>query len=320
MNKLIMMFITLFIHFSTMSTTKDTPPAPIKIILNNWSSQLVLSHIVGKIFQTQGYTVEYTKLPIEGQWFMLKAKKAHVQVEVWQGTMSEKYQQLKSRGWLVDAGTYDIQTREEWWYPDYVEPLCPGLPDWRALKNCYQLFTEQGSKSKGIYYGGPWEKPDKARVRALGLPFIIITVDSADELWSLLEKAYQQQKPIILFNWTPNWVGSVYRGNFVDFPEFHIDCELIPEWGINKNFLYDCGNPKSGWLKKVVAANFPETWPCPNAILNKMNFTNIELEKIAALVDQQKMTITGAAEHWLENNPDIWHSWLVKPCKGDAGI
>lgn len=32
---------------------------PIKIITNNWTSQLVLANVVGQILQSQGYNIEY---------------------------------------------------------------------------------------------------------------------------------------------------------------------------------------------------------------------------------------------------------------------
>jgi glycine betaine/proline transport system substrate-binding protein len=49
---------------------------------------------------------------------MLKHNGVHDKVEVWQGTMAEKYNQMIEGKWLVDAGTYHIETREEWWYPE----------------------------------------------------------------------------------------------------------------------------------------------------------------------------------------------------------
>ena len=136
--------------------------------------------------------------------------------------------------------------------------FCPGLPNWQALNNCSSLFSQKDNLSKGIYYGGPWEKPDKARVRALAMNYIVVNTNTADQLQQKLADAHKKQQPIVLFNWTPNWIGAVYKGKFVEFPEHHLDCETEPSWGINPNFLFDCGNPKSGWLKKVVSTDVPK--------------------------------------------------------------
>lgn len=289
--------------------------APIKIILNNWSSQIVVSYILGEIYQRKGLEVDYVTYPTDGQWYILKHNIAHIQVEVWQGTMAEKYTQLTEQNKLVDAGTYDVITREEWWYPDYVEELCPGLPDWQALNKCSEIFSQKDSINKGIYYGGPWEKPDKARVRALSLNFKVINANTAEQLWEKLEVAYRNKQPIVLFNWTPNWVGAIYKGKFVEFPEHQIACETIPSWGVNPDYLFDCGNPKAGWLKKVSSTEFPKEFPCAFEILKKMNFNNYQLEQIAALVDIKKMEYHSAAKLWLSENTSKWRLWLPDNCQ-----
>jgi len=314
MKKTIIFIVSLF--FSVIAIAQHPPRTtePIKIIINNWSSQLIVARIVGSIFQRQGFSVEYIQLPTDGQWYMLKHNKVHVQVEVWQGTMAEKYNQMLEGKWLVDAGTYDAVTREEWWYPEYVEEYCPGLPDWKALTDCFSVFSKPGSQGYGIYIGGPWEKPDKARVRALGLKFKIINTNTADELWIELARAMKDKIPIVLFNWTPNWVGSIYKGKFIEFPEHSIECETIPEWGINTSFLYDCGNPKGGWLKKVTSTEFPEKWPCPFDILKNINFTNSELEYISTLVDVKSMSHQHAANYWLKDNKATWQAWISDTC------
>jgi glycine betaine/proline transport system substrate-binding protein len=46
-----------------------------------------------------------------------------------------------------------------------VEDVCPGLPDWHALKtvlarikNCAAIFQRPDLKGNGVYFAGPWEK------------------------------------------------------------------------------------------------------------------------------------------------------------------
>ena len=79
-------------------------------------------------------------------------------------------------------------TREEWWYPTYVEEHCPGLPDWEALAACSEMFARADSGGKGVYVDGPVEwLHDPARIDALGMNFIQINVGSAAALWAELE-------------------------------------------------------------------------------------------------------------------------------------
>ena len=285
------------------------------LLLNDWSSQIVLTHITSEVLQHMGYQTKFEMRTTDLQWGILGRGMAHIQMEVWQGTMEEPFTRLVNNKAILDAGQHDAFTREEWWYPIYMEKLCPGLPNWRALKKCAHLFSNAKSNGKGVYLGGPWEKPDAARIRALAMPFIVQKVDHADELWPRLNYAYNKEHPIILFNWTPNWIEAQYMGKFVEFPEYHPDCEKLPEWGENKDFLHDCGNPKNGWLKKAIWAQLPEKWPCAYEIVQNINFNNQMLSQLAFAVDYKKMSYQKVANEWLTSNKKLWQSWLPKNCQ-----
>tara|TARA_Y100001956_G_scaffold75353_1_gene83235 strand:+ start:193 stop:1152 length:960 start_codon:yes stop_codon:yes gene_type:complete len=309
--------LALFVYsLSAQSSTSPTKKEhqPIRIITNNWASQKVISHIVGNIYQQLGFNVSYVELPTEGQWYALKYNKADIQVEVWEGSMADKYYQLKKENSIIDAGRYNATTREEWWFPSYVKEQCPNLPNWTALNECAALFSDENS-NRGIYYAGPWEKPDRARIRALKLNFKLISLNSADELWDKLTEAYALKKPILLFNWTPNWVNTKYQGEFIEFPDYDAECETVPEWGINKTFLYDCGNPKSAWLKKVTSRSLAARNPCALNILKNVNLNNSQFEEIAALAMIKGLTIENAAKRWLSENQSLWSNWISKECR-----
>lgn len=296
------------------ATSTENKTKPIQIITNNWTSQIVLSHVTGRIFQEMGYQVEYAPLSITDQWGALAHGLAHVQVEVWEGTMSEIFNRMVEEGHIVNVGSHDAKTREEWWYPKYVEEVCPGLPDWKALVNCAKIFETPFSSPSGTYFAGPWEKPDSARIRALGLDFKVKLLSKGDDLWHELEKAEKVKRPIVLFNWTPNWVESIYKGAFVEFPDYDRDCEADPAWGVNPNFIHDCGNPKDGWLKKAAWLDMEETWPCAFQTLKNINFTNLQIATASSLVDVEKQTTEEAAQNWLNDNEKVWRQWIPSTC------
>ena len=290
---------------------------PIKIILNDWSSQLVLAHITGNIFQEVGYNVLYRHSTTADQWGLLRYGFADVQVEIWEGTMANMYKRFieHERDSIVDAGTHSATTREEWWYPSFVEDLCPQLPDWKALQKCSEIFATQETTPRGRYLAGPWEKPDLARIRALKLNFNKVQVGSVNELWAALNYAVKHKEPIVLFNWTPNWVEAKFDGKFVEFPSWEEECESVPEWGINTVFLHDCGNPTNGWLKKVGSPKMETTWPCAFETLKNIDFNNAMLSELAAMVDVDGKTPKRAADSWLNHNLSLWNSWIPKNCR-----
>lgn len=286
---------------------------PIRIVTNDWTSQIVLAHIVGGVFEQLDYQVEYSSSTVAEQWGAMALGLDHVQVEVWEGTMSYMFTRMVNAGRLVDVGSHAAITREEWWYPDYVEELCPGLPDWKALQACSALFSEDGSET-GRYFAGPWEKPEAARVRALNMNFKVEPVDEADDLWRALEAASTQRRAIVLFNWTPNWVEARYKGKFVEFPVHAPECETDPAWGINPDFHYDCGNPAQGWLKKAAWSGMAQRWPCAYKTLERISFDNLTIAQLAARVDVDGLAHREAAQEWLDNHKALWSTWMDLSC------
>jgi len=284
----------------------------IKIPTHNWSSQIVGAHIVGKLLEKAGATVEYVST--DSQVVYTAACEGDISLvhEVWEGAFGVAFQKVVGEGCVIDAATHDAKTREEWWYPSYVEEICPGLPAWEALNACADKFATAETKPKGRFLGGPvdWLKHDVERAEALAMNFDVVNAGSAAALWAELESASKRKEPIVLFNWTPNFIEALYEGKFVEFPAFDAKCKDDPSWGSNKDMTYDCGNPKDGYLKIAAWKEFPNKWPAAYAVLQKINFTNIDVAVQAKLADIDNMEPAQAADKWLADNESRWKVWL----------
>ncbi|WDP88443.1 MAG: ABC transporter substrate-binding protein [Desulfobacter sp.] len=303
----------LFFHLSLLHAEEVKTSNPIKIIVNDWTSQIVLSKILGSIYESIGYKVEYPFYTVDKQFGAMNFGWAHIQVEIWEGTMLDAFENVKKKN-VVEVGLHPAKTREEWWYPSYVKKRCPGLPDYRALNRCSKLFASPTSSGKGVYLGGPWEKPDAKRIKALGLNFIIKIAKDSDELTAIMQEAVKNQRPIVMFNWTPNWTDFAYDGEFVEFPVYEKACETNPKWGINPLFTHDCGNPKGGRLFKGAWKGVEKQWPCAHKILENMKMTNRMIAEAAYLVDIEKKTYDQAAEIWIKRHQDAVNSWFPSTC------
>ena len=286
---------------------------PIRIPLHNWSSQLVGAEVVGGILEEAGFSVEY--VPSDSQVVYQSMCDGDIELvhEVWEGAFGVAFQEQVDKGCVLDWATHNAVTREEWWYPIYVEEQCPGLPDWQALNDCAHLFATAETGDKGRFLGGPvdWLKGDEERVEGLGMNFEVVNAGSAATLWAELDAASVDNTPIVLFNWTPNFVEAVYEGRFIEFPTFEDACRTDPEWGINSELTHDCGNPADGYLKTGVGEHFPEKWPTAAAIVQRMDFTNPMLAAMAAAVDVDGKEPSEAAQEWLAANEDLWQGWLA---------
>ncbi len=285
---------------------------PILIVQNNWTSQLVLSNVVGKVLEDMGYNVEYVPSDSQLQFSAIANGDMHFQVEAWEGSMKDAFEKAVAEEGMVDAGTHDALTREEWWVPAYVLEVCPDLPDWKALDACADKFATAETSPKGRFVGPPadWGKNYSARIEALQMNFQAINVGQAATLWAELDAAFDRQEPIVLFNWTPNYIESKYPGGaFIDFPEPEPACFEDASWGPNPDATGDCGATHGGWLKKAawsgLADEYPEAWK----FMQNLNFNNAQIAAAALLVDVDGLTPEAAADAWIAENAAIIEKW-----------
>ena len=292
--------------FSAAALAKDSEK-PIIIPTHNWSSQIVMSHVVGNLFQKIGNNVEYKPADSQAVYEAIRRGDVTISLEVWESTFGKPFNAALDKGGIIDAGTHTAKTREEWWYPAYVADLCPGLPKWEALNACAEKFATPDTAPKGRYLDGPadWHGQEtKDRIKALGMDFKAVFAGSAAALWAELESAKKQNRPIVLFNWSPNFTDALYGGDFVVFPEYTDGCK-ISQGGDGK-----CGSPPAGWLKKAAYYQMPKRWPHAYKMLTKISFDKVQIATMAKLVDIDGLTHDKAAKKWLADNEAVWTPWL----------
>ena len=284
----------------------------IKLPIHNWSSQIAGVYAIGAILEATGNSVEYISADSTLVYTSMCEGDMDLVHEVWEGAFGVAFMEQVDAGCVIDAATHDAKTREDWWYPSYVEDVCPGLPDWEALNDCASLFATPDSGGKGRFLGGPvdWLKGDQERVEGLEMDFIVENAGTAGALWAALDAARANQEPVVIFNWTPNFVEAMYEGSFIEFPEFADECRTDASWGLNPETTHDCGNPKNGYLKLGVWSGFPDKWPNAYKVVQKMNLTNLDVAQLAMYVDIDGMEPEDAAALWLADNADRVNAWV----------
>ena len=292
---------------------------PIQVVENNWASQKVLARVAKTMLEKIGYTAELVTLDTQSQFAAMGTGDAHIQMEVWEGSMNASFMKEVEAGRMVDGGSHEATTREEWWYPNYVEEICPGLPDYKAINDCAEKLSTPETFPNARYLAGPaeWHPEDAGRVEALGLNVTIVNAGSADALVGELKSAAKRKEPIILFNYAPNWVGFAYPGKFIEFPLRDKDglCETDASWGVNPDMINDCGAAVGGYLKKGLWAGFADKYTCANDLMTNINFTGPMIDAAAALVDVDGLEHDAAAAEWIKRNQSVADGW-VPSCAG----
>ena len=277
---------------------------PIVIPIHNWSSQVVMAYVIGGIFESMGNNVEYVPADTQAVYESIRNGDVTISHEVWQSTFGKSFYNAMAKGGVIDAGTHTALTLEEVGVPQWVidKNLCPGLPDYKALLNCADVFSTPDSGGKGRILEGPqsWhgqEYPDRVEA-LLGDNWVVKFAGGADALWAELAAAKKEGRGTIIFNWTPNFTdadGFV----FIEWPPYYPGCRK-QDGGDSK-----CGSPK-GWLKKAAYYKFPKTHPAAYMAFSQMSFNAGQIGSMAALVDIDGMDHKDAAKKWLADNEDVW--------------
>ena len=281
---------------------------PIIIPIHNWSSQVVMAYVLGGMFETMGNNVEYVPADTQAVYESIRNGDVTISHEVWQSTFGKSFYNAMAKGGIIDAGTHEATTLEEMGVPNWVieEDLCPGLPNWEALKDCSENFTTADSEGKGRWLEGPqsWHgdlMPERLEALGLADSYTVKFAGGADALWTELESAKKEGRGTIVFNWTPNFTDA--EGfTFIEFPPYEEGCRK-EDGGDGK-----CGSPV-GWLKKAANYKFPRSHPAAYTAFSKLSFTTKQIGEMASLVDIDKMDHKDAAALWLKDNESTWMAW-----------
>jgi glycine betaine/proline transport system substrate-binding protein len=285
---------------------------PIKLTLHDWTGQLITTKIMGEVLKKLGYNVEYVQADYLAQFAGLETGDLTVAMEIWATTGQEASDKAIATGNVENLGNIGLKAKEEWWYPAYMKEKCPGLPDWKALKEpaCVEAFSIPETAPKGRYLGGPvtWGGFDEERVAALGLDFEVVHAGTDAALFAELDSAYQRKAPVMLWVYAPHWALAKYEGEWVEFPTYEPACYTDPAWGENKDATHDCGKP-FGDIWKVGWVGMKDKWPGAYKAVKGYAMENDEMNALIVNVDLDGKTVDDVVADWVAKNEDRWKKW-----------
>ena len=286
---------------------------PIKITLNDWTGQFITSHIMGEVLKKAGFNVDFVQADYLAQFAGLKTGDLTLAMEIWATTGQEALDEAVAGGKVENLGETGMLAKEEWWFPEYMKEKCPGLPDWKALKEpaCVEAFSVPETAPKGRYLGGPvtWGGFDEERVEALGLDFEVVHAGTDAAMFAELDSAYQRKAPVMLWIYSPHWAPAKYKGEWVEFPKYEPACYTDPAWGDNKDATHDCGKP-SGPIWKAGWSGIKDKWPGAYKAIKAFNLSSDEMNAMVAQVDLDGKKVDDVVADWMTKNEDRWKKWV----------
>ncbi len=286
---------------------------PIKLVMMGYSGDNIIMLIYGKLLVKLGYTVEWTPADYLGQFAGLETGDLHIGSPGWDTTAKAALKAAFDTGKVLNMGEMGIPVQEDWWYPLYVKDVCPGLPDWNALKNpdCVKALSIAETAPKARFLSGPieWGGHDKERIEALGLEFDVIHAGSDAALTADFTAAIKRKQPIVGWTWDPFWVPALYEGEFVKWPEYDDACYDDPKWGPNPDKAFDCGRP-TGKMWKTAWAGGESKWQKAYDVWREFKLDGKTMGQLVARSDVDGVPTEKVADDWIAQNESIWKPWV----------
>jgi len=280
---------------------------PIKLAINEWTSQHITTHIAGQMLQAAGYKIEYITAGYQNMWQAVADGQLDAALEIYESNVTEQYRQLQKSGKVEDLGELGFAAREGFVYPAHVEKLCPGLPDWQALKKCAGVFASAETLPYGrlLDYPGEWGTPGADRLKALGLPFKAVPAGSEGALVTEFRASSERKTPLLAVFWSPHWAIAAYDLKYVALPKGTPECYEDPAYGPNPNVTGDCDFLPT----RVFKAAWPGVktkWPAAYEIMKNFKLSIDQQQTLMGAVDVDGRSAEEVTLEWFNANKATW--------------
>jgi glycine betaine/proline transport system substrate-binding protein len=285
---------------------------PIKLAMNEWTSQHAVTQIAGKLLEKMGYNVEYVTVGFIPQFQAIADGSVDATLEIWEVNLGDVYWDLVNGGEIDVIGPLGFDGGANLYYPAAAADACPGLPDWQALKACTDVFATPDTFPQGrlLDYPPDWgEQYGAERMAAFDLDFTVVPAGSEGALVAEMRSAVERGEPLLLHFWYPHWVFQELDMVAVELPEYAPECTTDPAWGVNPDATWDCGYSPVP-VVKVVSPAMATTWP---AALRLLEALSVSLEDDIALmyaIDHEDRDLSEATDEWIANNEAVWQPWV----------
>jgi glycine betaine/proline transport system substrate-binding protein len=284
---------------------------PIVLPLNEWTGQHTTTRLAGETLKKMGYNVEYVTAGYVPQVQGVMDGNLTAALEIWEQTIQEHYARAIDSGMAVSLGDSGVVSKEGWIYPAYMEEQCPGLPDYKALKDCAQLFATPETFPKGrlLDYPADWAPDNDKRLEGLGLDFVAIPSGSEGAAAAEYKAAVATGRPVLMMFYQPHWLFVENDPNWVDLPTSDAACYDDASSGPNPEATHDCGWP-SGWVRKIAWTGAEEKWPAAFRFLDAFQVNNDIQQELVFAIDVNGVPQEEAISTWMEANEAIWQGWI----------
>lgn len=286
----------------------------------NWNSATLIANIDRFILE-HGFGCDAELIPGDTMptgASMIEKGQPDVAPELWTNALKEALDQGVAEKRIHISGKSLIDGGEEgFWVPAYLVKQYPEMKTIDGIRQHAELFEHPEDPDTSAFYSCPagWNCQISAGnlFKALKLDeagFTIVDPGSSAGLSGSIAKANEREEPWFGYYWAPTAVLGKYDmvkvdfGSGIDLEEF-VSCTTQPECATPKPTMY----PPSP-VYTVTTEEFATRSPEIMAYFNKRGFTNDDMNKLLAWMEDNQADGEETMFHFLEEYPQTWHSWL----------
>jgi glycine betaine/proline transport system substrate-binding protein len=279
-----------------------------KVVLNEqaWAGSTANTYIAKAVLEDDlGCQVEITKIAEIPVFQAMADGKVDAVLEDWQHT-DEYAKYIDKAGTVVQGGPLGVEGHIGWFIPKFVMDEHPEFATWEGLKGKEDVFNNE-------FLGGDpsYVQKDKELIKALGLNLKHVTAGAEPAQVARWSQAYKQQKPVLFYWYTPQYLNQEYDLAEVKLPprtDANKDCKDDAKEGGDPN-QYKCEYDVT-IINKLFSKKFADSGSPAYDMLSKMKLTNEDQELVAKAIAGDKQDPEEAGADWVKDNRDKVDQWL----------
>jgi glycine betaine/proline transport system substrate-binding protein len=281
----------------------------VKLVQSPWDASRI-NVAIAKLLLTEqmGMTVQVTEIDEFQQWDPLASGAQDASLEVWPSGHAADIAKYIDTNQVENGGLLGPTGKISWYVPTYMLTTNPALATWEAYTVAAnaQLFSTPETGDKGRFLNGDksWTSYDSDIITNLKLDLQEVYAGSEDAELAELDSVYQKRGAILMYLWTPHAALAKYDLTPVQLPPYSDDCYAKSQSG-----GVACDYP-ADHLFKIMYPGLKVANPRAYQFLKNFAYTTRDQITLLSFVDNQKMSIDQAARSWVDQNPQVWHSWI----------
>lgn len=252
------------------------------LVYVNWAEGIAYTNLAKVVLEDKmGYEVEITSADVGPAYTAIAQGDADAFMETWLPVLhADYYEQFQDD--IVDLGVVYDGTQSGLVVPQYVEI--------DSISQLNSVRDEFDGEITGIDAGAGIMKTTSNLIEEYNLDYELVQ-SSGPAMTSALQRAYEDEEPIVVTGWKPHWKFGRFDLKFLKQDE---DKEL---WGTGQ--IHIMGRQDLA-MDKPALANF----------LANMELTDPELADLMVAINESDEDNEVVARQWMMDNEDVIEDWI----------